>query len=367
MIFKQQNKPSPLKTAAAHLAVLGFALVSIGAAAPQVKATKPGLEYVAPEDVGWSSEKLAEAKAFAEKINSAAVMVLRDNKVFISWGNVATKYKVHSIRKPFLGALYGIYWGRGKINLDATLEELGIDDISPSLTKEEKMATVSGLLKSRSGVYHEAAAETEAMAASRPERGSHPHNTFWYYNNWDFNALGTIFEKVTGARIFEAFKKEIADPIGMEDFSLDDCQYSYEREKSEHPAYNFRMSARDLERQADHSGEMDRDEHPGLLGRGRADGHGLRALVEHRSGRVARFEDDIRRDGRLLPHGRRHPHPGRPARAQDGLYLPLRYGRGIPGPGRRDHPARLDDHERPAFAGRWGTQYQFPQIARASP
>jgi CubicO group peptidase (beta-lactamase class C family) len=248
MIFKQQNKPSPLKRAAAHLAVLGFALVSIGAAAPQVKATKPGLEYVAPEDVGWSSEKLAEAKAFAEKINSAAVMVLRDNKVFISWGNVATKYKVHSIRKPFLGALYGIYWGRGKINLDATLEELGIDDIPPSLTKEEKMATVSDLLKSRSGVYHEAAAETEAMAASRPERGSHPHNTFWYYNNWDFNALGTIFEKVTGARIFEAFKKEIADPIGMEDFSLDDCQYSYEREKSEHPAYNFRMSARDMAR-----------------------------------------------------------------------------------------------------------------------
>jgi CubicO group peptidase (beta-lactamase class C family) len=220
----------------------------ISAEAPQGKDKEAGLKYVAPEDVGWSSKKLEEAKAFAEKINSAAVMVLYDGKVFISWGNVATKYRIHSIRKPLLSALYGIYWGRGKINLDATLEELNIDDIPFSLTKEEQKATVSDLLKSRSGVYHEAAAETKDMAKARPERGSHPPGTFFYYNNWDFNALGTIFEKVTGAKIFEAFKKEIAEPIGMEDFSLDDCQYSYEENKSKHPAYNFRMTARDMAR-----------------------------------------------------------------------------------------------------------------------
>jgi CubicO group peptidase (beta-lactamase class C family) len=112
------------------------------------------LEYVVPEEVGWSSEKLEEAKAFAEKINSAAVMMLYDGKVFISWGNVDKNYKCHSIRKPFLSALYGIYRNRGKINLNATLEELNIDDIPPSLSKEEKQATVRDLLKSRSGVYH---------------------------------------------------------------------------------------------------------------------------------------------------------------------------------------------------------------------
>ena len=225
---------------------LGFLWIS--AQVPEVKDTKTGLEYVAPEEVGWSSKKLEEAKAFAEKINSAAVMVLCDGKAFISWGNVAKKYHIHSIRKPLLSALYGIYRGRGKIRLDATLEELDIDDIPPSLSKEEKMATVSDLLKSRSGVYHEAAAESQDMAAARPKRGSHPPNSFYYYNNWDFNVLGTIFEKVTGAKIFEAFKREIAEPIGMEDFSLDDCRYSYEEDKSKHPAYHFRMSARDLAR-----------------------------------------------------------------------------------------------------------------------
>jgi CubicO group peptidase (beta-lactamase class C family) len=209
---------------------------------------KVGLEQVAPEDVGWSSQKLEAAKAFAEKIDSAAVMVLYDGKVFVSWGNVATKYKIHSIRKPLLGALYGIYWGRGKIDLEATLEDLGVDDIPPALTEEEKKATVADLLMSRSGVYHEAAGESQDMIEARPARGSHPHGTFFYYNNWDFNVLGTIFEQMTGAKIFEAFKKEIADPIGMEDFNLADGSYSLEENRSKHPVYNFRMTARDMAR-----------------------------------------------------------------------------------------------------------------------
>jgi len=248
MMLSKQKEALMFKRAPLLSGSLCLVFLLIGAKAPQIKNKKPDLEQVAPEDVGWSSKKLEEAKAFAEKINSAAVMVLYDGKVFISWGNVATKYRLHSIRKPLLSALYGIYWGRGKINLDATLEELNIDDIPPSLTKEEKTATVGELLQSRSGIYHEAAAESKGMSETRPKRGRHPPGTSYYYNNWDFNALGTIFEKVTGAKIFEAFKKEVAEPIGMEDFNLDDCQYSYEENKSKHPAYNFRMTARDMAR-----------------------------------------------------------------------------------------------------------------------
>lgn len=248
MPLPEQKRTLAFKRSVHLIGSLCLGFLWVGAQAPEAKDRKAGLEYVAPEDVGWSSQKLEEAKAFAEKINSAAVMVLYDGKVFISWGNVAKKYRIHSIRKPLLSALYGIYRSRGKINLEATLEELGIDDIPPSLSGEEKMATVGDLLKSCSGVYHEAAAESRDMVEARPARGSHPHGTFFYYNNWDFNALGAIFEKVTGAKIFEAFKKEIAEPIGMEDFNLEDCEYSYEENKSKHPAYNFRLSARDMAR-----------------------------------------------------------------------------------------------------------------------
>jgi CubicO group peptidase (beta-lactamase class C family) len=238
----------PLGGAAVILGSIGLMLASPGARAHSGQVRSVALEPTTPEAAGWSSVKLEEAKVFADKIGSAAVMVLHDGRVLVSWGQVARKYRVHSIRKPFLGALFGIYVGRGKIDLEATLEQLGIDDIPPSLTQQERRATVRDLLESRSGVYHEAAAESEDMSASRPARGSHPPGTFFYYNNWDFNALGTIFEKLTGAKIFEAFKTEIADPIGMEDFSLEDCSYAYEPSKSRHPAYNFRMSARDMAR-----------------------------------------------------------------------------------------------------------------------
>jgi len=206
------------------------------------------LEYVTPEEIGWSSVKLEEAENYAEQIGSAAVIALYEGKVFFSWGKIKQKYLIHSIRKPFLCALYGIYVKRGLIDLDKNLDELGIDDILPHLTPEEKQATVRDLLMSRSGVYHEAAAEAQVMINTRPERDSHAPGTFFYYNNWDFNVLGTIFEQQTGKKIFEAFKEEITDPIGMQDFLVSDFRYQYEWKKSKHPAYHFRMTARDMAR-----------------------------------------------------------------------------------------------------------------------
>jgi len=205
-----------------------------------------GLQYVTPEDVGWSSQKLESAKQFAEQSGYAAVMAAYEGKVFFSWGEVSRNFYAHSIRKPFLSALYGIHVTSGEIDLNQTLEQLGIDDIPPSLTLVEKQATVRELLQSRSGVYHEAAAEDSSMIVSRPPRGSHPHGTFYYYNNWDFNTAGTVFRQTTGLNIFEAFKSEIADLLGMQEFRPANCTYQFELSKSRHPAYSFRISARDM-------------------------------------------------------------------------------------------------------------------------
>jgi len=198
------------------------------------------------QNPSWSEDKLDTATAYAKEIGSAAVLVLYDGRVVFSFGDTTRKYMCHSIRKPFLGALYGIYVGKGVIDIGTTLEELNIDDIPPSLTSGEKLATTRDLLMSRSGVYHEAAGEVQPMIDARPERGSHRPGTFFYYNNWDFNVLGTIFEQTTGKRIFEAFNEDIAKRIGMVDFSPSDCTYKFERSKSKHPAYFFRMSARDM-------------------------------------------------------------------------------------------------------------------------
>ncbi|MEA3438884.1 MAG: serine hydrolase [Chloroflexota bacterium] len=199
-----------------------------------------------PEQVGWSAEKLDRAFAYADKIGSAAIMIVDDGTVVDTWGDVTRNYQCHSMRKSLLSALYGIYVDDGKIELDATLADLEIDDKNP-LTEMEKEATVVDLLEARSGVYLRAAGESDSMKANRPERGSHPPGTFWYYNNWDFNALGTIFDMFSGEEnIYQAFKKRIADPIGMQDYRPKK-KYTYES-YSIHPYYGFRMSTRDLAR-----------------------------------------------------------------------------------------------------------------------
>jgi CubicO group peptidase (beta-lactamase class C family) len=206
------------------------------------------LRSVEPETVGWSADKLTDAVSIAGEIDSAAVLAMHDRDVFFSFGETEAKLPIHSIRKPLLGALYGIHVAAGDIDLDATLEELGIDDVPPVLTTEEKQATVRDLLKARSGVYHEANGEVQEMIDMRPERGSHAPDTFYYYNNWDFNVLGTIFEQETGLSVCEAFRIEIAEVIGMEDFTAQDCTNVYDLDRSIHPVYRFEMTARDMAR-----------------------------------------------------------------------------------------------------------------------
>ncbi len=235
---------------AAVIVAVSLAVASLPGCTTTTGPSPPGneFEYVTPEEVGWDSELLQDAVDYAEGIGYTAMMMLHDGKVFLEWGDVEVNYQAHSIRKPFLNALIGLAVEEGEIDPDDTLGDLGIDDIPPSLTAEELTATVRMLVMSRSGVYHEAAGETQDMIDKRPERGSHEPGTFFYYNNFDFNSLGTIYRQETGEDIFDAFQRRIAGPIGMEDFDAAQCWYSYEPEKSEHPVYKFRMSARDMAR-----------------------------------------------------------------------------------------------------------------------
>jgi CubicO group peptidase (beta-lactamase class C family) len=206
-----------------------------------------------PELLGWSSPKLADAKAYADTIDTAAVMIVDDGVVVDAWGDIARKFQCHSMRKSLMSALIGVQVDRGEMDLARTLDELGIDDTPPTLTPEEKQATVGNLIKARSGIYHPALGESPGMKAMRPKRGSHHPGSFWYYNNWDFNALGTIYEQETGTGVFDAFERDIAKPVGMEDFDPKDCRYlssdNYGTPNvSRHRYYLFRMSARDLAR-----------------------------------------------------------------------------------------------------------------------
>jgi CubicO group peptidase (beta-lactamase class C family) len=198
---------------------------------------------------GWSEEKLAAAQKYAtsDSIHTSAVMVIQGGEVVDQWGDINKKIDSYSVRKSLLSALYGIYASEGVIDINQTLEQLGIDDSPEPLTKEEKQARVVDLLRARSGVYHRVDFETKSQIEDRPARGSHAPGTFWYYNNWDFNVLGTIFEKKTGLKIGAAFYQRIAKPIGMQDFRPGDVFY-FGGPASIHPTYHFEITARDLAR-----------------------------------------------------------------------------------------------------------------------
>jgi CubicO group peptidase (beta-lactamase class C family) len=215
-----------------------------------VLAQNPGaqwLQYKTPEEAGWSSTELDKARQCFDTLGSAAFMAVYNGRVLVVWGDIERRFMCHSIRKSYLSALYGIHVDEGRIDINKTIGELGIVDKQP-LTETEKRATVRDLLKARSGVYLPAAYETARMKQLRPLRGSHAPNTFWYYNNWDFNVLGTIFRQVTGKDLFEEFKVRLAEPLQMQDYRLIDGYYHLEKENSLHPAYPFKMSARDMAR-----------------------------------------------------------------------------------------------------------------------
>ena len=199
------------------------------------------------QQAGWSKEKLAAAQKYAESIHSAGVVIVQHGKVVDEWGDVSGKLASFSMRKSLLSALYGIYSAEGKIDINETLGQLGISDFPDPLTKEEQQARIVDLLRARSGVYHAVDFETDSMKKSRPARGSHAPGTFWYYNNWDFNTVGTIFEKETGLSIGDAFEKRIAKPIGMQDFSSSDVYYLPGPESTQR-GYMFEITARDLAR-----------------------------------------------------------------------------------------------------------------------
>jgi CubicO group peptidase (beta-lactamase class C family) len=249
LIPKHTPRSQPMSRAPVAAALAALLILAIPVRGHAASAAYPGAtwEEVDPEQAGWSASRLRKARDHFKEIGSSALVIVHDGRIVAAWGNTRKRIKIHSMRKSLMSAIYGVAVRQGQVSLDWTMRQLGIDDKPPRLTASEKQATVRQLLQARSGVYHEAAAETANMKKLRPERGSHAPGTFWYYNNWDFNVLGTILRNKTAEDTFDAMERILARPIGMERFRAKDGEYA-EVKASVHPAYHMKFSARDLAR-----------------------------------------------------------------------------------------------------------------------
>lgn len=199
-----------------------------------------------PESVGWSSAGLRRVEEKLSTLSTTGMMAVVGGRVLFEYGDVERVSYLASVRKSVLSMLYGIHVERGAIDLEKTLADLGIDDVA-GLTDAEKRAKVRHLLAARSGVYHPASNAGDDLA-SAPPRGSQEPGAYYLYSNWDFNALGTIFEQETGRDIYDALEEELVKPLGFRDFDRARHRRTGDASRSIHLAYHMHFSTRDMAR-----------------------------------------------------------------------------------------------------------------------
>lgn len=250
--------PRWLRRAAPRVAGLVVVLLLAGgcttappAPAPDTaEPTVPGAAWQAwPEPLAGSTcaQDLQAARGYVRTLDTTALLAVRDGRVLFSEGPVERVSIVFSVRKSILAMLYGKHVASGAIDLDRTLADAGIDDAVGGLLPGERQARLRDLLAARSGVYHPAANGGDDAGAA-PARGSQAPGSYFLYNNWDFNAAGTAFERLTGRGIYQAFADDLAAPLQLEDFNPARHGRSGDARRSEHLAYPFYLSTRDMAR-----------------------------------------------------------------------------------------------------------------------
>ncbi|MEM7372275.1 MAG: serine hydrolase [Bacteroidota bacterium] len=200
-----------------------------------------------PEKEGWNMTQLENIGQYIiDSSQLTGLMVIQKGKVVGSYGDVEETSYIASCRKSVLAMIYGPHVMAGTIQLDKTLEELGMDDVE-GLSKEEKQATVRHLIQARSGIYHPASNGGDFLDMA-PERGTKKPGEYWLYSNWDFNAAGYIFEQETGTNIYEEVERILVSPLGMQDWKRSEQQKSGNTSRSRYRAYHMWFSTRDMAR-----------------------------------------------------------------------------------------------------------------------
>ncbi|HEY7547833.1 MAG TPA: serine hydrolase, partial [Blastocatellia bacterium] len=199
-----------------------------------------------PESVGYSSIRLQSLRAWVQSLDTTAMMVVVGGRSLFEYGDLTHLSYLASVRKSMLAILYGKYVENGAIPLNKTLRELEFTDVG-GLQPREQEATIEHLLTARSGVYHLASNPGDSTDSAPPRNSQRP-GTYFLYNNWDFNAAGAVFEKLTKRDIYDALETDLARPIGMQDFDRARQRKSGDATRSQHMAYHMWLSTRDMAR-----------------------------------------------------------------------------------------------------------------------
>lgn len=193
----------------------------------------------------FTKEKLDKVSSFLkENSGTTSMLILENGKVVYEYGDPSDISIISSCRKSVLAMLYGNYVQEGEIDLSQTLEDLAIDDVN-GLLPLEKQATIQQILSSRSGVFHlpsNGGYDKKNIKA----RGSVQPGSYFVYNNWDFNVAGHILELHSKKTVYEEVEKQLAIPLGFQDWNIQNQKRKVNTNKSLYSAYHMHLSTRDM-------------------------------------------------------------------------------------------------------------------------
>lgn len=200
-----------------------------------------------PSTGGWGDTgRSIFTRYVIDSTNITGLVITHKGEIVLEYGDIEENSYIASCRKSVLAILFGKYVENATIDLDKTLEELNINDVSKLLPIEKK-ARIEDLISARSGVYLSGSNGGD-FSRYAPDRGSADPGTHWLYNNWDFNVAGHIFEQETNSNIYDEIESQLALPLQMQDWdkSLQTKNGNYE--VSKFPAYHMWFSTRDMAR-----------------------------------------------------------------------------------------------------------------------
>ncbi|MBL7142731.1 MAG: beta-lactamase family protein [Phycisphaerae bacterium] len=218
------------------------------------------LPVTSPENVGMSSEKLAQAKSSVqalidnEKIAGASIIVARKGKIVLSetFGMMDQKakkpiqpdtiFRIYSMSKPITSVAAMMLYEQGKLNLDDPIskyipefKELKVYSESGKHDDQVRQMSVRDLLRHTSGLtygyFGNTAVDKMYMAKGVLNRKSslqdminklsgipllYQPGTKWHYSV-STDVLGYVVQQVSGQPLDEFFRQNIFEPLDMKD------------------------------------------------------------------------------------------------------------------------------------------------------
>jgi CubicO group peptidase (beta-lactamase class C family) len=206
---------------------------------------EPWLYWPHPEAAGLVGDRLAEIEAYAGAVGTTGLVVVVGGKVALEYGDVTQRGYLAAGRSALLAMLYGPAVEDGRINLNLTLGEIGLDD-REGLLPSEKKATIEEVLTGRSGVFHPSAFLWDVKET--PPRGSHEPGTRFFYHWWAPLAACGIYELLTDRDFYEALHEDLGKPLGLQSFNGKRHRKFSHSKRSVFWIYDIYMSTRDIAR-----------------------------------------------------------------------------------------------------------------------